>query len=35
MFIDIILRQLVILLGMSYNFWTVFLALGFVARVVY
>lgn len=35
MFIDIILRQLVILLGMSYNFWTVFFALGFLARVVY
>ena len=35
MFIDIILRQLVILLGMGYNFWTVFLTLGFVAGVVY
>ena len=35
MFIDIILRQLVILLGMGYNLWTVFWALGFLARVVY
>jgi len=35
MFINIILRQLVILLGMGYNLGTVFWALGFVARVVY